>query len=99
MLTLDQKINGTINYLAEEIKGNDLMSEKHKKGVLDLKLLCTFSSFVSAATGCVSVSALPSLVTPEGITRAAIGLKIGPLTTATKRHNSVIKKKGKSTIE
>ena len=75
------------------------MSEKHRKGVLHCKLHLTFSNFIPAATGCVSVSTLPSLVIPEGITRAEIGLKIGPLTTAIKKYKSVIKKKGKSTTK
>ena len=47
-------------------------------------------------TGCVSVFAFASLVTiPVDITSSAVGIKICPITGATKKYKSIIKKKKK----
>ena len=44
-LHADTKLDETRNYLSDEIKHNDLMSEEHK--TMCKKLLCTFSFLVS----------------------------------------------------
>ena len=48
-----KKIYETKSYLLDEIKHNDLMSEKHKNVCRSL----LFSFFVSAVSDCVSISA------------------------------------------
>ena len=57
-----RKIDETRNYLLDEIKHNDLMSEKYKKTFKywnDVKKLLILASTV---TGCISISACASLV-------------------------------------
>ena len=51
-----KRIDETRNYLIEEIKNNDLISEKHLNYVEHLLIL------VSTVTGCVSISAFASIV-------------------------------------
>ena len=76
MLSLDfslRKLDRTTNYLLQEIKHNDLMSEKYKK-------ICKYLNFVEyllilvwTVTGCVSISVFASLVcVPVGITSSAV---------------------------
>ena len=51
---------------------------------------------VSKITGCVSISAFPSLVSiPTGIMSSVIGLKICVITTGSKKYKSMIKKNKK----
>ena len=51
---------------------------------------------ISTVTGCVSISAIDSLVgIPLGITSSAIGLKICVITARIKNYKSIIKKKKK----
>ena len=53
-----------------------------------------FLILVSAVTGCVSISAFPSLVgIPIVITSSAVGLKICVITAAIKKQKPIIKKK------
>ena len=55
-----------------------------------------FHVFISAVSGCVSISALASLVgVPVGIARSAVGLKTCASTAGIKRYKSIIKKKRK----
>ena len=78
---------------------NELMSQKHKK-------VCRVSNYIyhslivtSTITGCVFLSAFPSLVgIPIDITSSAVGLKIYVITAGTKNYQSIIKKKKKSII-
>ena len=64
-------------------------------------MVCTTLSYiehflilVSAVTGCVSISAFPSLVgIPIVITSSAVGLKICVITAAIKKQKPIIKKK------
>ena len=58
VLSLDlKKIDETRNYLLDEIKHNDLMSEKYKKTCKYLNYVEHFLILVSTVTGCVSISA------------------------------------------
>ena len=73
-----------------------MISKKHKKVTTTLNYIEHFLILGSTITGCVSISALTSLVgIPIGITSSAIGLKICAITTAIKKYKSIIKKKKK----
>ena len=50
------------NYLSEEIKQNELMSEKHEKIYRALNYFEYFLICISTVSGCVSISAFYSLV-------------------------------------
>ena len=92
-----RKIDETRNYLLEEIKHNDLMSEKYKKTFKCLNYVEQLLSLVSAITGCVSISAFASLVcVTVGITSSALGIKNCAVTVGIKKYKSVIKKKKKN---
>ena len=52
----------TRNYLLEEIKDNDLMSEKYKKTCKYLNYVEHLVILASTITGCATVSSFPSLV-------------------------------------
>ena len=76
------------------------MSKKHKKTCRTLNYLENFFSllFISAVTGCVSISAFASLVgIPAGITSSAATIKICVITAGIKKYKSVIKEKRKIT--
>ena len=67
----------TRNYLEEEIKRNEFMSEKHQKIWSALNNFEHFLIFVSAVNGCVSISAFALLViVSTDIASSAVGLKI-----------------------
>ena len=93
-LRLKKKKTETRNYLLEEIKHIDLMSEKYKntcKYYVEYLLIS-----VSTVTDCVSISALASLVcVAVGITSSAVGIKIYAITAGIKKYKSVIEKKKK----
>ena len=92
-----RKIDETRNYLLEEIKHNDLMSEKYKKTFKCLNYVEQLLSLVSAITGCVSISAFASLVcVTVGITSSALGIKICAVTVGIKKYKPIIKKKKKN---
>ena len=55
-------INETKNYLLDEIKHNDLLSEKYKKTFKYLNYVEKLLILSSTITGCVSFSAFTSLV-------------------------------------
>ena len=72
-----KKIDETGNYLLDEIKHNDLLSEKYKKTCKYLSCVEHLLILASAITGCVSISAFASLVCLSvDITSSAIGIKI-----------------------
>ena len=82
------------NYLLDEIKRNDLMSEKYKKTRKYLSYVEHLLSLVSKITGCVSISPFASLVSvPAGIASSAVEIKICAITAGTKVYQSVIKKR------
>ena len=81
-----KNIDETRNYLIEEINWNQLISKKHKMVCTTLNYIEHFLILVSAVTGCVSISAFPSLVgIPIVITSSAVGLKICVITAAIKK--------------
>ena len=89
-------IDETINYLIEEINGNEKISKKYKKVCTALSYIKLFLILASAITGCVSVSVSASVVViPIEIMRSAVGLKICVITAAIKKYKSIIKKKKK----
>ena len=89
-----KKIDETRNYLLDEIKHNDLMSEKYKKTYKYLNYVENLLILVSTVTGFVSISAYPSLVcVPVGIMRSAVGIKICAITAGIKKCKSIIKRK------
>ena len=71
------KTDETRNYLLEEIKCNEFMSEKHPKICRALNKFEHFLVFVSAVNGCVSISTFSSLViVSTDIASSAVELKI-----------------------
>ena len=91
-----KKIGKIRNYLIEKIIQIKLMSKKHKKVCSVLNYIDHPFIVISTITGCVSISALASLVgIPIGITSSAIGLKICVITEGIKKYKSIIKKKKK----
>ena len=63
-----EKIYETKNYIIEEVKHNNLMSEKYEKTCRYLNYVRHLLVLASTITGCVSVSAFASLVcVPVGI--------------------------------
>ena len=89
-------IDKTRNYLLEEIKHNGLMSKKYKKFRRNLNYFKYFLVFVSAVTGCVSISAFSSLVgIPVDIMSSVVELKICSFTAGIKKYRSIIKEKRK----
>ena len=63
--------------LLDEIKNNDIMSEKYKKTCKYLNYVENLLILSSKITGCVSISVFSSLVcVPLEITSSAVGKKI-----------------------
>ena len=89
MLSLEfrqKKIDEKRDCILEEIKHNDLMSEKHQKTCKYLNYVEHLLVLASAVTGCVSISAFASLFcVPVGITSSAVGLKICAITAGIKK--------------
>ena len=91
-----RKIDETRNYLLEEIKNNDLISEKYKKICKYLNYVEHVLILVSTVIGCVSISEFTSLVCAlVGTASSAVGMKMCAITTEIKKYKSVIKKKKK----
>ena len=91
-----RKIDETRNDLLNEIKHNDLMSEKYNKICKYLNYVENLLISVSTVTGCFLISVFTSLVcVPVGITSCAVGIKICAITTRIRKYKSVIKKKKK----
>ena len=80
-----KKIDETRNYLLDEIK-HDLTSEKRKRRCGPFNCFEHFCVFVSAISGCVTISPFASLVgVPVGIASSAVGLKICAITAGIKK--------------
>ena len=89
-------VDETRHFVLEEIKHNELMSEKHQKVSRALNDFEHFLIFISAVSGCVLIFSFASLVgIPVGITNSPVGLKICAITAGIKKCKSVIKKKRK----
>ena len=88
-----RKINETGNYLLDEIKHDDLMSEEYKKTSKYLNYVEHLFILASTVTGCISISTLSSLVAiTVVITISAVGIKICGITAGIKWYKSIIKK-------
>ena len=84
----------TRNYILDEIKHNDLMSEKYKKTCKYLNYVEQLLILASAITGCVSISTFASLVcVPVSITSSAVRINICATITRIKKYKPIIKKK------
>ena len=84
------------NYSIEEIKQNDLISNKHKKLCKILNYTEHLPVLASTVTGCVSISAFASLVDiPVGIASSAAEIKICAVTAQIKNYKSIVKVKKK----
>ena len=69
------------NYILDEIKRNDSMSEKNEKVCKYLNYVEHLPSLSSATAAFFSISAFTSLVAiPVGITSSVIGIKICAIT-------------------
>ena len=91
-----KEIDKTRNYFIEETKQNELISKKHKKICKVLNYTEHSLIVSSTVTGCVSISALASLVgIPVGIASSAVTIKISVITAGIKKYKSLIKKKKK----
>ena len=91
-----RKIDETRNYLLEEIKNNDLMSENCKKTRKYLNYVEHLLNLVSTVTGCVLISAFASLVcVPVCIKSSAVGIKIRAIIAEIKKYKAILKKKKK----
>ena len=88
-----RKIDQTRNYLLEEIKYNDLMSEKCKSTWNCAENLLIL---VSAVTDFVLITGFASLVcVPIGILSSSVGLNICAIISGIKKYKSIIEKKRK----
>ena len=81
-----RKIDETRNYLLDEIKNNDLMSEKYKKTCKYLNHVEHLLLLASTVTSCVSISEFASLVCVSfGITSSAVGTNFCAVTAGIKK--------------
>ena len=72
-----RKTDETRNYLSDEIKHNDLMSEKYKKTCKYLNYVGNLLILSSIITGCVSIYTFASLVDINvDITSSSVGINI-----------------------
>ena len=91
-----RKNDETRNYLLDELKHNNLMSEQYKKTSYYLNYVENLLILASTVTGCISISAFASLVcVPVSITSSASGIYICAITAGIKKYKSIIKKKKK----
>ena len=79
-----RKIDETSNDLLDEIKHNDLISEKYKKACKYINYVDYLLILVSATTGYVSISTFAWLVT------FAVGIQICATTAEIKKYMSII---------
>ena len=72
------------------------MREKYKKACKYVNVVENLVILVSTVTGCISISAFPSLVcSPVDITSSAVGINISAVTAGIKKYKSIINKKTK----
>ena len=89
-----KEMDKTRNYFMEEIKQNELISKKHKKLCKILKYTEHLLILAATVSGCVSVSALASLIgIPIGIASFATTINITIIIAQIKKHKSIAKKK------
>ena len=91
-----RKTDETRNYLLDEIKHNNLMSEKYRNTCKYLNYVEHFLIIASTVTDCVSISAFASLVcVPVGITSSAVEINVSSITAGIKRYKPIKKKRKK----
>ena len=91
-----KNIDEARNYSVKKINQNELTSKKHRNICTTLNYVKHFLILASTITGCVSISALTSLVgIPIGITSSAIGLENCAIIAAIKNYKLIIMKKKK----
>ena len=89
-------INETRYYFLEEIEQSELVSKRHKKVFTTLNYIEHVLIVASTITGCISISAFPSLFGISiGITSSTIALKTFAVAAGIKKYMSIIKKKKK----
>ena len=92
-----KKVDETRNNLLEEIKHDDLTSEKHKNTCKYLNYVEHLLILASIVTGCFSIPAFASLVCVlVDITSSEVGLIISAVTAGINNYKSIIKKKNKN---
>ena len=85
-------IDETRNYLLNKIELNDLMSGRQTKVCRALNYFEHFLFFISAISGCVSISTFTSLIGfSVGIASSATGLAYSVINEGIKQRNSIIK--------
>ena len=95
-----RKFDETRDYLLEEIKHNDLISEKYKKTCKYLHYVENLLILVSTVTGCISISTFISLVrVPVSITSSALVLKFVQSLQELKSKRQLSRKSRKSMIK
>ena len=91
-----RKIDETRSYLLEEIKHNELMSEKYKKTCKYLNYVKHLLILLSTVTGCVLIFSFASLICVSvGIASSAVGINICRIIAGIKKYKSIIYKKRK----
>ena len=91
-----RKIDEIRSYLLDEMKHNDLMSEKYKKSCKYIIYVEHLLILVSAITGYLLISAFASLVAaPVGVMISEVAIKICAITAGLKKYKPIIKKKKK----
>ena len=89
-----RKIYETKNHFLDEIKHNDLMTEKYEKTCKYLNYVENFIILVSTVTGWVSISAFASLIfVPVRIKNSALGLNIFAIIEGIKKYSQLSRKK------
>ena len=84
------------NYFIDEIKHNDLISEKHKKTCKYLNYVEQLLILASPVTGCVLHSVFTSFPCVHvGLTSSAVQTKICAITARIKKYYPIMKKKKK----
>ena len=91
-----KKTDETRNYILDEIRHNDVITENCKKKCKYINYVEHLLILASTITGCVSFSAFASLVcVPVCITRSAVRIKTCAITAGIKKYKSIIKRKKK----
>ena len=89
-----RKTDEVRDYLLEEIKHNDLMSENYRKTCKYLNYVESLIILVLKVTGWISIFAFASLVcVPVNTTCSAVGLNICSIIVGIKKYKSIIKKR------
>ena len=85
----------TRNYLLDEIKHNDLMSEMYKKSCKYLNYVENLLILSLTITGCVWMSIFASLVHSNVVTISSVGIIIFAIIAGIKKYKTMTKKKKK----